>query len=220
MKKRRMKQYIGFTLIEIMVVITLIGIMTGFGIPKYIKTINIAYEKDAITVLKQIHAASKIYYARNGEYWAGATSLSDINTNLKLNIYPNNFTLIYIGNATGFSCSISSNAQNPELGVIDPDHSSHPIVKRFANNYLGMSTYYGFENPSEKWQKIAYTESSNIPIILESNIGYGKMVTVSISNLTKYYLQKFHYSTLFRNIINYSLDYSVGQEERKKEFFD
>ena len=115
---------------------------------------------------------------------------------------------------------VSCNAQYPELGVIDPDHSKHPMVKRFANNYLGMSTHYGFENPSDKWQKIAYTESSSVPIILESNIGYGKMVTVSISNLTKYYLQKFHYSTLFRNIINYSLDYSGGQEERKKEFFD
>jgi len=107
---------------------------------------------------------------------------------------------------------VSSSAEDPEIGVINPDQSAHRLAQRFANNYLGMFTHYGFENPNETWQTIAYTESSKVPIMLESDIGRGKIIAVSILHLTEYFQRKYHYYAMFRNIINYSLDNTYTRE--------
>lgn len=101
---------------------------------------------------------------------------------------------------------VSNKDREPEIGVFDPDHSAHPLTKRFANNYLGMFTHYGFENPAETWETIAYAGSSKVPIMLESETGNGKIVVVSILDLTKNYQQKYHYTNLFGNIVRYCLD--------------
>jgi len=114
---------------------------------------------------------------------------------------------------------VSGSAGEPEPGVIDPEQSAHPLVKRFANNYLGMVSHYGLIPPDEKWRTIAYTESSGIPIILELDAGDGKIMAVSILHLTANYQQKFHYTTLFRNIVGYATGYDSSQR-RKKEFYE
>ena len=77
----------GFTLIEIMVVVIIIGILAGLAIPNYVNTREKAFDKEAISGLKLIRAANRQYYAANDKYFpaSGTTvGLAAINGNLAI----------------------------------------------------------------------------------------------------------------------------------------
>ncbi|MCM8795768.1 MAG: prepilin-type N-terminal cleavage/methylation domain-containing protein, partial [Candidatus Omnitrophica bacterium] len=58
----------GFTLLELVVVIIIIGILATFGISQYIPARERALGKEAIANLKLIAAAERIYRMETGRY--------------------------------------------------------------------------------------------------------------------------------------------------------
>jgi type IV pilus assembly protein PilA len=72
-----------FTLIELIVVITIIGILSTIALVSYGKTKENAYEKEAKTNLKLITSAEKIYRIESGSY-VNCTNVSEINSQLRL----------------------------------------------------------------------------------------------------------------------------------------
>jgi prepilin-type N-terminal cleavage/methylation domain-containing protein len=89
-----MKEKIGFTILEIMVVVILIGIIASFAIPNFNKAIAKSHERDMVMQLTAVHAANQIYNANSGDYWNASTSnLATINANLGINIVSNDGTV-------------------------------------------------------------------------------------------------------------------------------
>ncbi len=84
----------GLTLMDLMISITIVGIMAAFAIPNYVKGVQKAEERQMMVNLRSIVAAQEVYKAKNGDYWpANAFSvptanqgISGINAALKLNI--------------------------------------------------------------------------------------------------------------------------------------
>jgi prepilin-type N-terminal cleavage/methylation domain-containing protein len=86
----------GFTLMELMVVLIIMGVVAGLAMPKYAQSLERSHRKDAENQLMLIHSAQDMYASRNNNvYWGpavGATpalKLADINQNLGLNILAN-----------------------------------------------------------------------------------------------------------------------------------
>jgi prepilin-type N-terminal cleavage/methylation domain-containing protein len=78
-----------FSLMELMVVVVVVGVVAGFGIPNYQRSLNISIAKDAVSNLKLIAAAQQLYFARNGNYYPSPTAtenINNINDTLHLNI--------------------------------------------------------------------------------------------------------------------------------------
>lgn len=75
----------GFTLIEFLVVLIIIGILAGLAIPNFSRTRERALDREAQTALRLIQAAQRVYLSKYGTYWPAA-SVADINTNLKLDL--------------------------------------------------------------------------------------------------------------------------------------
>ena len=59
----------GFTLMELMVVVIIIGVIAAFAIPNYSKSIQKAHERDMLVQLTSIHASNLLYRSYDGKYW-------------------------------------------------------------------------------------------------------------------------------------------------------
>lgn len=88
----------GFTLIEIIMVVVIIGLMAIFVIPNYNKSIAKSYERAGNNNLTIIYSAQKIKYNGGSGYQAAADT-SAVNAALSLGI---------IGNGMDYSCTCTN----------------------------------------------------------------------------------------------------------------
>lgn len=67
----------GFTLVELLIVVIIIGILASIGVPQYMKTIEKARGGEAWAGIQQVQSGEKIYYAENGFYLSTAAPMTD-----------------------------------------------------------------------------------------------------------------------------------------------
>lgn len=59
----------GFTIFEILIALLIISVVAAIAIPSYIRTIESAKAKEAISTLRAIYAAQQAYRLRNGNFY-------------------------------------------------------------------------------------------------------------------------------------------------------
>ncbi len=115
-----------FTLVELIMVVTLIGVIAIFAIPNYGKSVDRAYRKDGTVNLTAIYAAEQIYYNNNnGNYWPSPGSppqdVNAINFNLGLGILSNNLSYLCASKAGGtFFCSATRGSMTLTVDQTSP----------------------------------------------------------------------------------------------------
>ncbi len=67
---RNLRNRKGFTLIELMIVVVIIGILAAIAIPKFSQVSKNAKQSEAYSVLAQICTLQKTYFERNDAYAA------------------------------------------------------------------------------------------------------------------------------------------------------
>ncbi len=65
----------GFTLIELMIAVVLIGLLVSIAIPNYRKIREKAYDAKAVAEIKYLTVESEAYFADNGVYPTSAADL-------------------------------------------------------------------------------------------------------------------------------------------------
>ncbi len=100
-----MKKSSGFTLIELIIVLVILGVTVGLAAPNYFVTMERTRTNEAQTNLQAIYMGQKIYALNNsGNYWnPGANpSVATINATLNIDISPQFFPITSI-TANNFS---------------------------------------------------------------------------------------------------------------------
>jgi len=69
----------GFTLIELMIVVVIIGILAALAIPRFMQATTKSKQSEAKGILKQIYTMERTYRQENGAYLACAVA-ADFNT--------------------------------------------------------------------------------------------------------------------------------------------
>ena len=98
MGKHNKRMIKGFTLVEILIVVAIIGIIAGFGLPGYEKMVRKAHERNAILGLTSIHQANEVYAAKKAEYLpdgGGTLNLAQINSGLSIDVKALSMTYAY-----------------------------------------------------------------------------------------------------------------------------
>ena len=71
-----MKKQSGFTLVELMIVLVIIGILAGFAVPSYQDSVMRGSRGEGMTAMLDIMRAQEDYFANNYTY---TTTLTDLN---------------------------------------------------------------------------------------------------------------------------------------------
>lgn len=64
----------GFTLIELMVVVVIIGVLAALAVPRFMGSTGKAKKSEAKTVLKHLYTMERMFYQEFDRYVAGANS--------------------------------------------------------------------------------------------------------------------------------------------------
>jgi type IV pilus assembly protein PilE len=104
----------GFTLIELMVTVIIIGIIAGLAIPRFMQASTKTKTAEAQTILKQLFVMQRAYQQEYDTYWGnGMTADKDNAKNfakLSVDLAPSaRYTYSITADQTSFTCTATAN---------------------------------------------------------------------------------------------------------------
>ena len=122
MKTNKTSRKAGFTLVEIMIVVAIIGLLAAIAIPNFIKARATSQQNSCINNLKQISGAIDEWALETGQSSGQAVaSVATVSAYIKLNAGNSvpgcpaggNYTTTGVGNVPEVTCSLSTLATSP-----------------------------------------------------------------------------------------------------------
>ena len=114
----------GFTLLELLIVVAIIGILASLGFPSYSRAKEKALDKEAKSNLKLIQPAEKGHYLEMNAYYPSSGSesnVTNINNNLHLSLTTTNWTYTVWSTGCGRATRNGDDGRSWYLTIDDVD---------------------------------------------------------------------------------------------------
>ena len=131
-----MKKYNGFTLIELMIVVAIIGVMSAIAFPSYNSYMNKSRRADAKVSLTKIADRQERYYLQNDTYTTDLALLKVSATSEE------GYYTLAVGKADATGFEVTATAVGTQLNDVD--------CKTLALDSTGSKTATG-ANPTKCW---------------------------------------------------------------------
>jgi len=95
----------GFTLLEIIIVVIIVGVLASLALPKFFSTVEFSRAQEGLSALATVRGGLERYYVSKGNTYSGALT-SNIDTGDPLAGQPNAHFAISVVSATGAGYTI------------------------------------------------------------------------------------------------------------------
>jgi prepilin-type N-terminal cleavage/methylation domain-containing protein len=114
---------VGFTLVEIMIVVAIIGLLAAIAIPNFVRSRAQSQATACINNMRQIDSAIQQYAMEKGLSSGSSITMSDLTTYIKLNSASSipgcpasgSYQLTLVGNIPSVLCSLSDTVSPPHI---------------------------------------------------------------------------------------------------------
>jgi general secretion pathway protein G len=124
MKKMKQLRNAGFTLVEIMIVVAIIGLLAAIAIPNFVKARATSQQNACINNMRQIDAAVNEWALETGQQSGASVSFpTDLSPYIKLNANSSipgcpaggTYTVAAVGTSPQVTCSLSTLPNQPHI---------------------------------------------------------------------------------------------------------
>ncbi len=114
MNGQNRKKSAGFTLIELMIVVVIIGILAALAIPRFMRVASKAKQSEAKQLLKQVYSMQHAYFAQNDSYCLNGVTANSLAPFAYARIHvdvmlPARYSYAMVSTRTTFVCTATGN---------------------------------------------------------------------------------------------------------------
>jgi type IV pilus assembly protein PilE len=112
---KKMKRQTGFTLIELMIVVAIIGIIASYAFPSYVESVRKANRAEAKSLMLQVANQQERYYTENNAYGA-LTAIGNTTASLATDSGRHNITVTLSNSDANYIITATPVETDPTCG--------------------------------------------------------------------------------------------------------